>query len=349
MSLYRALYLNEKFGAFKVGPKELPTPGPGEILVKEISVGLNPVDWKIQASGFWVTEYPAILGNEAAGEVEAVGEGVKEFKKGDKVFHQGTMSNNYATFQEYVLVPAEIAVKLPSNITLDQAASLPVCVATAVIPLYSPAPVGIGFKAPWDGGRGQFTGQPALVLGGATSVGQYAIQFARLSGFSPIITTASPHSTALLKSLGATHVIDRNTPASEFAAEVAKITTLPIPLVYDGVSHEDTQQLGYDILAPGGHIILVIGSQIKEQEGSGKKIVGVFGSVHMPDNRAVGRALANHLPALIEAGEIIPNQVEIVPGGLDGVVPGLERLKNNLVSGKKLVVHPRETVTSHGH
>lgn len=84
-SNYRALYLTEKFGSLQVRPKQLPTVGPGEILVHEFSVGLNPVDWKIQDTGFWVTDYPAILGNEAAGEVYAVGEGVTEFKKGDKV------------------------------------------------------------------------------------------------------------------------------------------------------------------------------------------------------------------------------------------------------------------------
>jgi NADPH:quinone reductase-like Zn-dependent oxidoreductase len=84
-SVYHALFLTEKFGTFKVGPKELPTPGPGEIIVKEISVGLNSIDWKIQATGFQVTEYPAILGQEAAGEVEATGGGVTRFKKGDKV------------------------------------------------------------------------------------------------------------------------------------------------------------------------------------------------------------------------------------------------------------------------
>lgn len=81
-----ALFLKEKFGAFEVGTKAMPTPGPGDILVKEVAVGLNPIDWKIQAYGIMETEFPAILGRDAAGQVEAVGEGVTQFKKGDKVY-----------------------------------------------------------------------------------------------------------------------------------------------------------------------------------------------------------------------------------------------------------------------
>ncbi|KAF8131865.1 chaperonin 10-like protein [Boletus edulis] len=345
MSTSRALFLKEKFGAFEVGTKAIPTPGPGEILVKEVAVGLNPVDWKIQAYGIFVSEFPAILGSDAAGEVEAVGEGVTQFKKGDKVFHSGSLlgGSEYATFQEYVAVPADVVHKLPANITFEQAASLPLGIGTTVVPLYSPSPVGVGLKALWDGGRGHYAGQPALIFGGASSVGQYAIQFAQLSGFSPIITTASLRNADLLKSIGATHVIDRNTSVSSFPSEIARITTKPISLVYDAVGAAETQQLGYDTLAEGGHIVIVLQSSIKETSGSTKKVVGVFGNVQVPNNRALGRALAQNLSALLEAGDIIPNPVEVVPGGLNGIVPGLEKMRNNLVSGKKLVVRLSET------
>ena len=60
-------------------------PGPGELVVKIHASALNPVDWKIQAYNFFITEYPAILGTDSAGTVEAVGEGVQNFAKGDRV------------------------------------------------------------------------------------------------------------------------------------------------------------------------------------------------------------------------------------------------------------------------
>lgn len=132
-----------------------------------------------------------------------------------------------------------------------------------------------------------------------------AIQFAKLSGFSPIITTASLRNTDLLKSLGATHVIDRNTPASSFASEIATITTKPITLVFDSIAAEETQQLGYDTLAEGGHIVIVLQPSFKETPGSTKKVVRVLGNVQVPENKEIGRVLAQHLPALLEAGDII--------------------------------------------
>lgn len=86
MSVSRALFLKEKFGAFEVGTKPLPSPGPGEVLIKVIATGLNPVDWKIQSHGIFVVDFPTPLGSDAAGQVEAVGEDVTQFKKGDKVY-----------------------------------------------------------------------------------------------------------------------------------------------------------------------------------------------------------------------------------------------------------------------
>ena len=81
----KALLLDAKFGKFVVNTIPVPKPGPGEILVKVKAAALNPVDWKVQKYGIFVEKYPAILGTDVAGDVEELGEGVTDFKKGDRV------------------------------------------------------------------------------------------------------------------------------------------------------------------------------------------------------------------------------------------------------------------------
>lgn len=80
-----ALLLESKHGAFVVRQKTVPTPGPGQILVRIEAAALNPLDWKIQAYGIDWVPLPAVLGTDAAGVVVALGEGVWNFAEGDRV------------------------------------------------------------------------------------------------------------------------------------------------------------------------------------------------------------------------------------------------------------------------
>ena len=81
----KALLVPAKFADFVVGSREIPKPGPGELLVEIRSTSLNPVDWKIHKYGIFVEEYPAVLGSDLAGDVVEVGEGVTTLAKGDRV------------------------------------------------------------------------------------------------------------------------------------------------------------------------------------------------------------------------------------------------------------------------
>ena len=86
MAQQKALFLETPVnGEFRVRTKAIPKPGPGEVLVKIHATGLNPVEWKIRAFNFLVEKYPVILGLDAAGTVEDVGEGVSTLAKGDRV------------------------------------------------------------------------------------------------------------------------------------------------------------------------------------------------------------------------------------------------------------------------
>jgi len=325
--------------------RHVPTPVPahGDLLVRIHSTGLNPADWKIAKLGIFLTpkDYPARLGFEAAGEVIDVGEGVQGWKKGDRAVYQGTMGAAHSTFQQYSTVPFDIAAKIPSNVTDDEAATVPTAYAAATIGLYHPR-AGAGRVPPWaPKGAGAYADTPLLVLGGAGNVGQMAIQLGKLSGFSPIITTASPKNASYLLSLGATHVIPRDDPLT--AVSLASITSTPISLVYDAVGAQQTQQTGYDLLADGGDLVAVMADSVKKDDDARKRrVISFYGSPWPEPNRPFGREAYEALTGYLEQGLIKPNRVEVI-GGLAAIPDGLQRLQQGQVGGFKLVAHPQES------
>ncbi|KAI0787324.1 GroES-like protein [Fomes fomentarius] len=351
----KALLLPSRGGKWTLGEAPIPSPGPQDVLFKVISAALNPIDWKLVDSPFSaiIPEYPFISGTDGAGIVEEVGSEVTSLAKGDKIVFQGWFANPLATFQQYCLVPSAITAKIPDNISFDQAASIPLGLATVYLALYNHDPStdkSLRFPPFWEeSGKSAFAGKPAFIIGGSSSVGQYAIQIAKLAGFAPIITTASPHNASLLTSLGATHVIDRSLPASIILAELPKLTQgTPLEFVYDAISLEDTQALGYEALAPGGGLVIVLPEVIPAElkatgEKEGKRVAHVFGSVHHPSCRKAGEELYRRLTGWLAEGIVKPNKVEVLPGGLAGIAHGLARLEAFKVSGTKLIAHPQET------
>ncbi|KAF9236633.1 chaperonin 10-like protein [Melanogaster broomeanus] len=343
----KALWLPEVGADFTVGTTDIPDPGPGEALVKLEASALNPIDWKVQKHGFvMVREYPAIIGQEAAGVVVKVGEDVTNLVKGDKVIFHAPLSNKYSAYKEYTLVAADLAAKIPDNISFDDAASIPASISPFVVGFYSQQPHGFALTLPFEGegGVGKYSDYSIIIMGGASSLGQYAIQLAKISGFSPIIATASLHNKDLLLSLGATHVLDRKLSSDALKEELTKITATPVSYAFDAVSLDDTQQAAYDLLAPGGKLAIVLPPAVKPVEGSGKEVIFVFGSFQLPQNRELGARFFVELTKWLAEGKIKPNAVEVLPGGLSAVSAGLKRLENNAVSARKLVIRPAETV-----
>ncbi|OBZ79326.1 Protein TOXD [Grifola frondosa] len=321
----KALFLQAKHGHFVVGTREVPAPAAGEVLVKVEATALNPVDWKIQKYGGFITDYPAVLGEDAAGIVEEVGEGVTSFKKGDRVIFQGRLDNDHATYQQYTLITAELVSKLPSQFSFDQGVTIPLGLSTAALGLYNVKSVdkSAALSPPWEeGGRGKYAATPIVVMGGSSAVGQFVLQLAKLSGFSPIITTASPRNAAQLTALGATHVLDRHLAPDVLSAEI---------------------NIGYDVLMPGGKLLITLGDAVDEsKKAEGRTVVNVLGMVQLPFNVAVGASLFSKLFGLLEEGAVKPLHFEVLPHGLKGIAGGLKRLENDQVSARKLVVHPQD-------
>ena len=190
-----------------------------------------------------------------------------------------------------------------------------------------------------------------------------AIQLAKLSGFSPIITTASPRNAPSLLALGATHVLDRRLLPKALHAQIASIARQPIETIYDAVSVPDTQDLAYDLLAPGGCLVLVLQDTIdSDKKTPDRRIVTVDSSIGAPHNRETGISLYSQLGVLLErrymkVGSIVslglqavwcllrfhqPNNVEVLPCGLEGIPAGLRQLEAG-VSNVKLIALPQAT------
>jgi len=183
-----------------------------------------------------------------------------------------------------------------------------------------------------------------VIFGGASSVGAYALQFAKMSGFSPIITTSSSHNFDFVKSLGATHALDRKLPSPEMVEELKKISGKPIKVIYDCMSHPDTLSQAYDALASGGILIHHPGRAIDESKLTpDKECVQPYGGWHHPANKELGHSFFRAFPKMLESGAIKPNEVSYIPGGLGSIRKGLDRLKSGAVSAQKIVVRPTET------
>ncbi|KZT68002.1 GroES-like protein [Daedalea quercina L-15889] len=348
----KALVLPAKHADFVVRSVPVPKPGPSELLVKIHAVALNPADWKIQKLGYIIREYPGIAGFDIAGVVEKLGEGVEGLSLGDRIFGQGYYTVATAGFQQYTVLNATVVAKIPNNTTFEQASTIPVGLATAALGLFTPGiPVEQDFASaelvgPWEeGGRGKYAGKPFIVFGAGGSIGQYVVQVAKLAGFSPIMVTASLHNADFLRSLGATHVLDRRLSLEQLRDEVRNITSEPLDIIYDAVSVPETQLAAYELLSPGGTLVLVLRPTIPQARlGPGKRVVKAYGQPNSPEeNRVIAAKMYGKLTAWLEEGVIKPNRVEVLPNGLHGIPAGLERIRNDQVSGVKLVAHPQET------
>ncbi|KAH9856673.1 GroES-like protein [Lenzites betulinus] len=352
----KALIVPAPGAAYVVGESVIPQPGPKEILVKLHAVGLNPVDWKVsqpEFSAVLAPAYPFVPGTDGAGTVVDVGEDVpaETFKKGDRVLFAGYRNvRAYAAFQEYCTIPVMFAARIPANISFEESATVPGTLSSATLGFYNTnnEAESLALKPFWEeGGKAAYAGKPILILGGASSLGQYAIQLAHASGFKPIITTASTPNAILLTSMGATYVVDRSLPTETIIENTHKLAKgAPIEFIFDAVSLPETQTLAYKVLAPGGALAIVLPSAIPaelKKADDNKRVASVRGIVHLPQNRATGAELFKRVTQWLEQEIIQPNAFEVLPGGLAGIPPGLERLKNHQVSAKKLVVRPPET------
>jgi NADPH:quinone reductase-like Zn-dependent oxidoreductase len=187
----KAMVLEEFGGPENFQWKDWPTPEAkqGEVLIRIQAVSVNPVDYKMRA-GHLPIPLPDVLGRDVAGTVEAVGEGVIEFRAGDNVFAVLFGPRSNGAYAQYVSVPAAFVCPKPDSLSFQQAACLGVAGMTA-------------YDAVVNKGRIQ-RGERVFVAGGAGGVGSFAIPLIRYCDVTSIIATTGGDESAdhLINSLG---------------------------------------------------------------------------------------------------------------------------------------------------
>jgi NADPH:quinone reductase len=218
---------------------ELPKPSPAgrDLLVKVEAVSVNPVDYKQRMTS--AASPPRVLGWDAAGTVEAIGNEATLFKPGDAVYYAGDVTRPGCN-SEFHLVDERIVGRKPTKLDFAQAAAIPLTAITA-------------WEAFFDRLKVQ-AGRSMLIIGGAGGVGSIGIQLAKIAGLRVIATASRRESIAWVKELGADEVADHR---KNLAAEIKK------PVDYIACFNDLDQHwpaIG-ELIAPQGGIVSILGNQ----------------------------------------------------------------------------------------
>ncbi|KGO65249.1 Polyketide synthase, enoylreductase [Penicillium italicum] len=334
----------------------VPALEPDMAIVKTAAVAINPVDAKMldysPAAG-------AVHGYDFSGTVVALGSDVpSHLAVGDRVagFVHGmnSLQPGIGAFSEYVGACADILLKIPDHMSFEDAAGLGTGVATAVLGLFRelqiPGDLNLGLKS--GGGSVQASEKDfVLVAGGSTATGTRAIQLLKLAGLRPIVT-CSPSNFDLVYHFGAEKAFDYHSP--NVGAEIRAYTSNTLAYALDCVSLADTTQLCYGAIgrAGGRYVALepfreAIATTRPTIEPSwvmvltifGRKVAldGVYGRDARPEERVFGAQLFKEVQNLLDCGLIDPHPVKALPGGWEGVIEGVDKIRNETLSGYKLV------------
>lgn len=287
-----------------------PEPGPGELLVRVIASGTNPVDAKLRAAGQWAQiGLPAVLGYDVSGVVEKTGPGVNTFKEGDEVYYTPEIfGNSRGSYAEYNVVRADQAALKPKNLSHEEAAAVPLAAGTAWETVVRRLKIQLG--------------ETILIHGGAGGVGSFAVQIAKAAG-ARVLATAGPDNQDTLKELGADTTFDyHNQDMSK--AILDETNGQGVDAVFDTAGGNIPESI--NLTKPFGRLASILGVQGDLSAFSHKNhtIHGIFltrESKRLED-----------MTAAIEQGKMKPLIDEILP--LDQVGKAHERLDTGHGRGK---------------
>ena len=235
----------ENYGSpFRLTDVARPVPRSGQVLVRIMASGVNPLDLKIRSGAAEHARHPlpAILGIDLAGVVESVGPGVSTFRTGDEVYGMtGGVGGVQGSLAEYAAVDASLLALKPSHFSMREAASLPLVFITA-----------------WEGlvDRAQLrAGQTVLVQGGAGGVGSIAIQIARAFNATVFATGAASRG-GLIEQLGATPINHQQMQVDDYVA--AYTSGRGFDVVYDTAGGASLDA-SFKAVSRFGHVVSALG------------------------------------------------------------------------------------------
>jgi len=224
---------------------EEPQPTGHDLLVSVRAIAVNPIDTKVRSPKDTVEATPRVLGWDASGVVEAVGDNVTMFAPGDEVFYAGDITRPGCN-AEYQLVDERIVGPKPKSLGFAEAAAFPLTTITAYEAFFDRLGLDV---------NGANAGETLLIVGGAGGVGSIGIQLAKIAGLTVIATASRPESSQWVRDLGADHVIDHHQPLRPQVDALGLEYIDHIALFNNTDAHWPAAT---DLIAPQGTIVSIV-------------------------------------------------------------------------------------------
>lgn len=325
----KAMILNNYGPDSKFESTELaqPTATAGHVVVHIAATSVNTVDTMIHQMGKDLPlspDLPAVLGMDFAGIIEAVGEGVTGFSKGDEVYGcAGGLADLQGSLAEYMLADAKLIAHKPKSLTMREAAALPLVGITAFEGLER-ANVGAG--------------QKVLVHGGAGGVGHVAVQLAKHFGADVYATVSGEQQMDIIKHYGATPINYKTETVADYVAN--HTDSAGFDLVYDSVGGANMTN-SFEAAALNGQVVTTVSLlelDLSPAHFKGLSLHVVFMLIPMLHNvkREQHGAILTRLAEIVDAGDLKP-LVDDKQFRLDQVGQAYDHLTNHQATGKVVI------------
>jgi NADPH:quinone reductase len=323
----------------KINEVEIPRPALHQLVIKVVVSGSNPKDWKLP---FWLPNFDGTnTGDDIAGYVHSVGDGVTDFRPGDRVAALHELMKPDGSFAEYAIAWEHTTFHLPATISFEEGATIPLAAMTAVVALFCR----LGLPEPWlktDAARAKCKGG-VVIYGAACAIGAYAVKLLQKSDIHPIICVAGRGKDFVEKlidrSKGDTIVDYRD--GDDAVVEGLKKSVPPgerLRYAFDAVSENGSFVNISKILdVEGGNLTVVTPGANYEAVPKGVNLsLTNVDCVHNVD-KEVGCAWFKLFSMGLKEGWFSAHPHKVVSGGLDGVEVGLRDLKAGKASAVKYV------------